>query len=511
MKNQQLLIAILFAVLSLLINLVVTRHYHVGVSPDSITYIQGARTFSAGYEPVDTDGKLITGAPPLYPISLAVFCKLIGTDILNGADYFSALLIALSIFIASLICIRLGFSISAIILINLFLLLSPAFIDVFRMLWSETLFIFLLLTAVYCLYKWMDTDSVWLIILSGILSGMGLLTRYAGIGLVGGIFLYLLFGSKKSVKSRIITSVIYGLFTALVFGGWVFLVLKNPSGSMYQGLVIHPVSKEHLIALIGTIAKWLSPSFLPGMILVACTILYLLVRILPKKTGLLDSYRRREYQLLIYMIATYFIFLACSISFVFFSTPFDNRMLSPIYPLCVILAVPFADQVKRINPRLGYGLVATILLIYAGSFYFKTRDFLKEGREFTGKVWTTSSVLSSLRVPDSTEVYSNGEDVLKFWKPGNVRYQPLPLREDPNTKLFIDNFSVEMNKLKDSVRSGKAILVNFDNITYRFYYAQKDELIRFFSGCCRINHYTDGIVISAARQNAQDSSGTMKN
>jgi len=511
MKNQQLLIAILFAVLSLLINLVVTRNYHVGVSADSVNYIQAAKTFSAGYEPVNTEGKLITHAPPLYPISLAVFCKLIGTDILNGADYFSALLIALSIFIASLICIRLGFSTSAIILINLFLLLSPAFIDVFRMLWSETLFIFLLLSAVYCLYKWMDTNSLWLIILSGILSGMCLLTRYAGIGLVGGIFLYLLFGSKKSVKSRITISAVYGLFTALVFGGWVFLLLKNPSGSTNQGLVIHPVSKEHLIALMGTIGKWLSPSFLPGMILVACTFIYLLVRILQKKTGLLQAYRRQEYQLLIYMIAAYFIFLVCSISLVFFSTPLDNRILSPIYPLCVILAVPFADQVKRINPRLGYGLATMMLLIYAGSFYFKTRDFLKEGREFTGKVWTTSSLLRSLRVPDSTEVYSNGEDILAFWKPGIVRYQILPLREDPNTNLLVDNFSAEMNKLKDSVRSGKAIVVNFDNITYRFYYAQKDELIRFFSDCCRINHYPDGIVISAARQNAQDSPKTIRN
>ncbi|HTF27851.1 MAG TPA: hypothetical protein VK625_03350, partial [Flavitalea sp.] len=63
MKNQQLLIAILFAVLSLLINLVVTRNYHVGVSADSVNYIQAAKTFSAGYEPVNTEGKLITHAP----------------------------------------------------------------------------------------------------------------------------------------------------------------------------------------------------------------------------------------------------------------------------------------------------------------------------------------------------------------------------------------------------------------------------------------------------------------
>lgn len=124
------------------LSLLATRH-GVGVSPDSVTYIDAARNLVAGngLQALSWHGSSVPLAhyPPLYPAALAAEGAL-GLDIPAAARWLNAALFAASLLLVARIGQRLTRSVLFALLGCVLALSSTAMLRVQAMAWSESLF-----------------------------------------------------------------------------------------------------------------------------------------------------------------------------------------------------------------------------------------------------------------------------------------------------------------------------------------------------------------------------------
>jgi len=179
------------AILGFGVILLLTHHGGVGISPDSIMYTGTARNIIAGKGLLNFDDTPLIIFPAGYPSFLSAAMWLTGKDIIAIAPYVNALLFATTIYLSGVIME--GF-INASHIYKWFVLLaiaiSPSLTDVFSMLWSETLFIVLLLLFIICLKKYLSHQSIVNILLLSCITALACVTRYIGasIAATGGIF-----------------------------------------------------------------------------------------------------------------------------------------------------------------------------------------------------------------------------------------------------------------------------------------------------------------------------------
>lgn len=489
----------LFSIAGLVYILIITSYYDLGVSPDSTVYMEVAENFIRNGRFTDFNGKFVTHFPPMYPMALATISDLFGVKVLVAANYFSAAALFLSILLANLLFIKWQFSTRSIILSNIFLLISPAF-GVFLMLWSESLFILILLILLLLMVGWVETRRSTFLIAGGIVAGLLLLTRYAGIGFVAGIILYMAFERGTGISSKLKSTVLFSIFTFLLPAGWLLYSSNYSTNPTNRTPVFHLISADHLQGLLTTIASWISPPTAIGALIFLLVLLYIFFRLWKQKIRLGDIYADKKLRLVKYMVIAYVVFLFISISFFDFSSPLDNRMLAPIFPFCLLLAVSFARQAQKTVrlPWLFIALAGGLLFLHGYGFWKYTGKFYNEGSGYTSQPWANSETIQAVETVQDLTIYTNGQEILQMFLPFQNLYLQLPMKQNPVTKLPNKNYLPEMEEMHQLIRSKKATLVFLAGVDYRLYYATKRELLDIFAGC-NVLEYHDGFVIEAAK------------
>lgn len=196
-----------------------TRHSGIGISPDSVTYLSVAQNIHQHGIFADFNGKVMVDFPLFYPGWLSIFIFLTGLGPLVFAPVMNGLLFATLIYIS-------GWMMENFIFpskwykraILSFLVFSPCLLEIYSMLWSETLFLLLLLLFMIALRKYFLTRQPNALILAATLTAFACITRYAGITMVATGSLLVLLDLKTPIRERIFHLLLFGSIAVSLLG-----------------------------------------------------------------------------------------------------------------------------------------------------------------------------------------------------------------------------------------------------------------------------------------------------
>lgn len=198
--NADVLAISIFAVVCLLI---FTGHSGIGISPDSIAYISTARSIHEHWTMTDFNLKPLVAFPVFYPVLLSFIMFLTGTDIVQTGVVLNCVLLAAVVLLSGRLLDRFQFqSVWYKRILLLFIVFSPALIEVYAMLWSETVLILFSLIFFLFLEKYLKHHTLKNLVICAVLAGLATVTRYAGITLTGTAGLMILFAPHMEAKKK---------------------------------------------------------------------------------------------------------------------------------------------------------------------------------------------------------------------------------------------------------------------------------------------------------------------
>jgi hypothetical protein len=328
-KNLDSLLA---ALIGFVLILIFSKHSGIGVSPDSVTYIAATRHMINGTGFKSFDSLPVVDFPFAYPFFLTIISFFSRLDPLQFGPWLNGILFGILLYVSGVMMNgfqhKTGWYKRILLLCILF---SPALQEVYSMLWSETVFLILILFFILSLTNYLNLKTrQWLFISAGICA-ITCLTRYAGVFLMltGGTVL--IFNKENSPLKRIMDSLVFGILS-------VPLLLINVIRNYWQtGLAtgIRPKSEVGLVKILEyfgyVLCDWLLPVRSAGLA-VFLTIVVLLIFVF------VIFYRRHKgnTKTIEYVIAVggliYSAFMIFSYSITRYE-PFTSRLLSPIYLL----------------------------------------------------------------------------------------------------------------------------------------------------------------------------------
>ncbi len=420
----------------------------VGLSPDSISYTSVARSLCSTGSPIEFDGEWMMDFPLGYPALLSLIIFITRLDPFQFGLLLNALLFGCLVFICLQETKRNGFPLFLRIGYGLGLLFSTALLQVYGMLWSETLFILCIALFFLACGRYGSTHRTRALCGMAGATALACVTRYIGVTLLGMGLLLLLADRTMPRRKRLSHLFLYGAGSSSLL--LVNLVVNRVNGGNMAGdrLINHTPAAEHIERFGTTLIRWLSippdspagfstsPS--PALAMV-CALLFVGGSIL----GLFYLYRRKRslyswagLGLLFTSVYSLFI-LALAILTAF--QPLDSRLLSPLW-----------------FPALGAA---------AGGILALTR------RQY-GKILILADVLAAviiLIIPGLVREYRYLRDPERVYR-DNIRYDFRPYGKSPTLQFINDHPGL--------FHSDKPIYSNAGEVLYVLGSLQSDYLPR---------------------------------
>lgn len=495
MKNA---VTFLFACLGFFLILVTCLHNNLGATADSLNYITIARNIQLGNGFVDETGTFISHWPPLYAMVLASVSAIFQEDPMAVGIGLNALLLAFTFLIFNEILSLFKISIFPRIVTNTALLLSYA-LNVFTFFYSEALFIPLLLLIIWSIIKWEKSGSKSFLIMAGVFSGLLLVCRYAGLGFLGGILIYLFFLQKNTWKNRFKNTSIFSFALVPLPLGWLFYA-KTMAEESTRTLSFHPIPFRAMLSFFKTIFSWFVPFKSDLLIGVSIIVMFfvasiLIFRISEVKKKIYSTFQANKNisQLLLLVCAIYVVFIIISISFFDAQTPMDNRILSPIFPILLLIISPFIENLKG---KRNLNIVITVFLIpMLITSVIWWSDIYKNGQGFTAAFWKNSSTLKAVAHFSDKKIITNSTEIINLYYPNlKGEKQSLPIRFNTASNEPEPEYAQNLSELKNSLEENKSVIIYFDEITWRDYLVPKDTLLKVLKDQS-ILPFSDGVII----------------
>jgi len=417
-----------------------------GFSPDSTVYVDAANHIAAGEgfttTILFTDSEPIvptplTTWPPLYPATIAGVHKL-GISTAVAARIVPLVAFSLSVvllwLIASMLFGRTVAWISALLLI-----IFPEMTRVAATAWSESLFVFLLLAAVWATTRSLSQTSLGrrnlLLILGGLAMGGAALTRYVGIVLipVGGVLLIVSLWTNRPRTDWLLGPVFWCLAAGIPIGAWLLrnlLVAGNFAGErklsevgpLFLAKTVLYGLADDAFALVGKL------TILPDLLrlgsgfevmeakavriaILAIVLLALLMALRRNRIriALADAFPTlwgsRGMRFAVGMGVGYLVALVALRSVVGTADLLGSRILMPSYPLLLVGVVAFIVVVaSKLNPRLPRYLAGGVAALSAIAIIgVMLPESLSAGGPTLGRPDppTSVSMLADITGPDS--------------------------------------------------------------------------------------------------------------
>ena len=188
-----------------------TSYSGIGISPDSIMYTSAARSFASEGTLKTFNHIPIVDFPMFYPLFLGTITTITRIDPLVFGATLNCLLFASLLYISGWIMNR--FMPSSQIykwLMLVAIVLSPALLQIYSYLWSETLFILEVLLFIIAFRQYLNAHSGKWLIIAAIIAAISCVTRYAAITIVATGGLILLLDRTLTIKKKIIHILLYG-------------------------------------------------------------------------------------------------------------------------------------------------------------------------------------------------------------------------------------------------------------------------------------------------------------
>lgn len=417
-----------------------TLHSGIGISPDSVMYQTTAINIKNHFSFTDFNNLPTVDFPLGYPCFLALSAWVSGLPVLQIVPFLNACLFSGVIILTSVIIS--GYRQTSPlykILILAALACSPCLLEVYSMLWSETLFIFLALLFVVAWRSYLNSHSYAKLLLAASVAALAFVTRYAGITLLATGGYLLLFDGEltlgKKIKQIAIFSIAGGSLVAINLFRNIH-VTGHATG--FREKAIRTLS-DNLNQIGGTLADWLP--FIKGHETLA-TVVFILVLLFGVTQLFTRSFQQQYYAAYETIIACLFVVYAFFMIVVATISRFENlssRLLSPLYiPLLLVGSSWVVNSIRHSYRIRKILLIIPILLFYSG-FQYNQYQLNAEAWEgigdagipgYTEDSWVHSPVMAYIKKNKtvfSGPVYSNANDAVYFFS--GVHALALPHKE----------------------------------------------------------------------------------
>lgn len=444
LKNIDSLIA---AIVAFFIIQLYTAYSGIGVSPDSIMYASAARSLVNQGALITFNGLPLVDFPVFYPTFLAIFTLITGTDPFSGGPILNGLLFATLLFLCGWIMQHFT-AVTRLYkcLLLVAIILSPALLQIYTYLWSETLFILLSIVFMVAFHRYMLTRSIAWLLVAALIAAISTITRYAGVTVIATGGFLLLFDRTLAWKPKIIHLLNYSLVACSLLVLNLFrnaLLTKTMTGPREPSVT--PFS-ENLYYFGTVMCEWLNiaPRYYHSLATpLAAVILLALITILIYQLIKGDMSRYENIALSFGLI--YGLFIIVSSTFSRYER-INPRLLSPIvipllwsltsWSLTVFGSVKF-DQRRRNVVGWAFGLVMLVFLsnvIYIDfDRYRDQKDYGNPG--YTDDDWNKSKFVAFLEnnkhiYKPGIPIYSDANEAAYFTSGINCKI--LPHRFFPN-------------------------------------------------------------------------------
>ncbi len=440
---------LVFALAGYLIVLFFSRYSGIGVSPDSVMYASTAESIARHGNLITFNGKPLMFFPVFYPAFLSI-CYFFGTNAFLAGTVINGLLFAVVIMVCGWMLSRQAavplvykwFVLTAIVL-------SPALLEIYTYLWSETLFILLTILFTAAMRQYLIRQTPAKLCVAAIIVAFACITRYAGVALAGAGCLLIILQLDKSLSARIKHA---ALFLFISISLLIANLIVNYFATGYStGTREASVTgfSENLYYFGTVLCDWmaLSPKAYPaGPYIAIIFILGLLVQLV------VAVYRRRTntyntvFIALAFSYATFILLIATFSRF----ERLNSRLLSPLYiPLLIACTHWVVDVFQHLH--LKKQLVAYALpIVIAGGFLYHLvlKDWQRYYDEdgygvpgYTDDDWNKSPFIQYLKSHRSiykpgVPVYSNADDAVYFFTGMHSVFLPHRSAEKDVRQLF---------------------------------------------------------------------------
>ncbi|SJZ63938.1 hypothetical protein [Sediminibacterium ginsengisoli] len=196
--------AFLAAIIAITALKLLMAHSGIGISPDSVEYLTTAENIRLHGRIADFTGEAMVIFPAGYPALLAGILFLTGKSILQFAPILNEVLLTGILFLTNHILngfISKSWWLKLAILFAI--VCTRGVLQVYSMLWSETLFVFLSLAFIIALRGYLHTHQLRRLIVLALIAAMAVLTRYAGVVLLGAGSILLLADPENGLRKRL--------------------------------------------------------------------------------------------------------------------------------------------------------------------------------------------------------------------------------------------------------------------------------------------------------------------
>jgi hypothetical protein len=446
----------------------------IGSTPDSVVYLGVAQNLQRGAGLTlpfgDEVGTPLTHHAPLFPLVLSGLIALFAEGALTVARLGAMLFLAVNVLLLGgmvwLVTRQMWLT-----WVATAVGLLPVLLDLHLFVWSEPLFLALGFGGLVCLALYLQNGKRPYYWAAVVCLAMALLTRYAGITLVGTAGLLLLTWPTQPREKRMFDAVGLGLLTVMPLFIWLFTTPSNGSVANRQ-LTLHWVNRDHFWQWVFTVTDWLHvPPAFPGVVRVGFLAGLLLLAVV----AVVLIWRRNPnwlrhgpplISLLVTFVAIYLLFLLFSISFLDANTPLDGRILSPIWVAGVVLVAyvwaGLRAVVSRQRPFLAVSMVLVLGMVVVGGAvtHQQVSTARQTGLGFGRLLWQQSPLIAEAQQfwPGKT-IYSNIPEAIYLYT--GIPAQRLPRRILATTKQENPNFAAEQERLQQALQGEDAVIVLF--------------------------------------------------
>jgi hypothetical protein len=415
------------SILAFLIILVYTRHGGIGISPDSIVYLSVARNLHSDLRLVDYAHSPLVDFPVFYPIFLAAVEFISRTELIKLAEILNGVLFAIVILLSNSLIKRLAIVPVYRNLLLLILAISPALLDVYGMLWSESLFLLLSLCCFITISSYLRAPTLRSLLLSCIPVAFACITRYAGVTIVGTGLYLIFFHPALDLKAKIKHLFVFGagslclLVINLLYNA---AVTGTTTGPRERGIVsLH----ENFSFFAFTIADWF-PVF--SINLIVTFVFGLLILILFSFLLFQQTINPAAYGGVLHIMSCFVVVYVVFIVGISTLTHFEqlnNRFLSPVYIPMIITVVFLLFNALR-SLQINFRLKVAVGVLAASLFLFNeiniSRQMFEEALNYgvpgySSDSWKLSSMTAFLKkngylFKRGYPIYSNAREALYF-------------------------------------------------------------------------------------------------
>lgn len=417
----------------------------LGITPDSISYLEAGKNLLQGHgisiEVAAGEYRALNHFPPLYPIALAL-------SKINLAKEFNLICLAIG-------CVAFYFTIkrslgewAAVLGAGLWVC-SPAVLGTHIFAWSEPLFLALLLLAKESFYR-RRYFSVFLY------SSFALLCRFSALAFICWLVIMLL--KRKELRVALALS-ISAVAPCAIWFATTLLVSSQASRS----LAFHPMSVNQALGTLELFPLSIWALVIPIIAWVAVS------KVSPQQTNSAGQELLHGESI---FIACYLGLLIIWITFLDAGTPVNVRILSPIYPSIICIAFSLLLESTKFFARY-LGAAIAILCVFS-SLGIANQEFSRTSDNnlmFGSLKWHSSETVNFIRDIKAEQIISNGPELFTIYSAKKAF--ALPAKFNPSTMLANENW---VSALEQSLSMGSK-LVYFRKLSFRNYNATESELL----------------------------------